>query len=223
MRIVGIVSSMFLEDWNSSPCPQHKVCPFRDSHLLPFIPHHSGQLYSQTPEASCHSYSYSSENVMYWLIKSIGLCNFPIVHTEVNFISVWALNPPIPKHVFFLFLWYWCLNSGRTLQTTLPALFCDGLFWDRVSQTIYLGWLPIVILLTSACWVARITGVSHQRLAKSPYALPYSIRSPITAVHHDSLTSLVSCFLLGCQTACKGRTVSAPQAEWEDSMGLRFE
>jgi hypothetical protein len=37
-----------------------------------------------------------------------------------------------------------------------------GFFWDRVSQTICPGWLRKVILLISASWVARITGVSHQ-------------------------------------------------------------
>jgi hypothetical protein len=35
-------------------------------------------------------------------------------------------------------------------------------FWDRVSQTICLGWLQTAILLISTSWVARITGVSHQ-------------------------------------------------------------
>jgi hypothetical protein len=35
------------------------------------------------------------------------------------------------------------------------------LFWDRVSWTICLGWLRTMILLISASWVARITGVSH--------------------------------------------------------------
>jgi hypothetical protein len=31
--------------------------------------------------------------------------------------------------------------------------------------TICLGWLWTVILLISASWVARITGINHQRLA----------------------------------------------------------
>jgi hypothetical protein len=47
-----------------------------------------------------------------------------------------------------------------------------GFFWDRVSQTICLGWLRTVSLLSTASWVARITGVSHQRAACS--ALPSS-------------------------------------------------
>jgi hypothetical protein len=43
--------------------------------------------------------------------------------------------------------------------------FCDGLFRDRVSRTICLGWLWTAILLFSATWVARITGMSHWHLA----------------------------------------------------------
>jgi hypothetical protein len=38
-------------------------------------------------------------------------------------------------------------------------------FQDRVSQTICPGWLRTTILLISASCVAKITGVSHQRLA----------------------------------------------------------
>jgi ABC-type Fe3+ transport system permease subunit len=47
--------------------------------------------------------------------------------------------------------------------------FCDGYFWDRVSWTICLSWLQTVILLISASWVARITGVSHWHLAENNF------------------------------------------------------
>jgi hypothetical protein len=40
-------------------------------------------------------------------------------------------------------------------------------FQDRVSWTICPGWLWTVILLISASWVAGITGVSLQCLARS--------------------------------------------------------
>jgi hypothetical protein len=33
--------------------------------------------------------------------------------------------------------------------------FCDGYFWDKVSQTICWGWLQALILLISASWVAQ--------------------------------------------------------------------
>jgi hypothetical protein len=42
---------------------------------------------------------------------------------------------------------------------------CDGFFGDRVFQTICPGWLRTSVLWISASWIARITGVSHQRLA----------------------------------------------------------
>jgi hypothetical protein len=43
--------------------------------------------------------------------------------------------------------------------------FSWGFFRDRVSWTICPGWLQTSILLISASWVARITGVSHQHPA----------------------------------------------------------
>jgi hypothetical protein len=45
------------------------------------------------------------------------------------------------------------------------ALFCVVYFQDRILLTISLGWLWTSILLISASWVARITGVSHWCLA----------------------------------------------------------
>jgi hypothetical protein len=60
-----------------------------------------------------------------------------------------------------LFLWYWGLKSGPTLWATPPALFDDGFFQDRVSRTICPCWLWTMILLISASWVVRITGMSH--------------------------------------------------------------
>jgi hypothetical protein len=38
--------------------------------------------------------------------------------------------------------------------------FCDGIFWDRVAQTILNH-----VSLISASWLARITGMSHQHPA----------------------------------------------------------
>jgi hypothetical protein len=56
---------------------------------------------------------------------------------------------------------YWGLNSGSVPWAIPPALFCVGYFRDRIS-TICLGWLQTLILLISASWVARITGVSYR-------------------------------------------------------------
>jgi hypothetical protein len=63
--------------------------------------------------------------------------------------------------LFFFFLQYWGLNSGPSPWVTLPA-FLWKVFQDRFSQTICPGWLQTLILLISACWLARIIGVGHQ-------------------------------------------------------------
>jgi hypothetical protein len=49
---------------------------------------------------------------------------------------------------------------------TNPLFFCLWrALWDRVLRTICQGWLWTSILLISAFWVARITGVSQRPLA----------------------------------------------------------
>jgi hypothetical protein len=48
-------------------------------------------------------------------------------------------------------------------QAPTPSFY--GFFQDRISRTIYLGWLQTMIPLISASWVARITGMSHWCLA----------------------------------------------------------
>jgi hypothetical protein len=62
---------------------------------------------------------------------------------------------------------YWGLNSGPTPWATPPALYCDEYFQDRVSWTICPSCLWTVVLLISASWVARITGVSHPAPARA--------------------------------------------------------
>jgi hypothetical protein len=53
------------------------------------------------------------------------------------------------------FLRYWDLNSGPTPWATPPASFLWRVFFKIVCP----GWLRTTILLISASWVARITGV----------------------------------------------------------------
>jgi hypothetical protein len=48
-----------------------------------------------------------------------------------------------------------------TTWATPPALFCDGSFETGSWEQFVWHWLRITILLISASWVARITGVSH--------------------------------------------------------------
>jgi hypothetical protein len=67
-----------------------------------------------------------------------------------------------------VFSQYWGLSSvsclkGRpsTAWVTPSTLYCIGYFQDSVLQTIFLGWHQTLILLISASWVARITGMKH--------------------------------------------------------------
>jgi hypothetical protein len=54
------------------------------------------------------------------------------------------------------------LDRYSNTWATLPALLCDRfVFQDRLSQTICPDWLPTMILLISASWLTRITGMSH--------------------------------------------------------------
>jgi hypothetical protein len=66
---------------------------------------------------------------------------------------------------FCFFCQYWSLNKGLHAllgrPATLPARF--GYSQDSILQAIFPGWLWTMILLISASWVARITGVSHRR------------------------------------------------------------
>jgi hypothetical protein len=89
-----------------------------------------------------------------------------------NSFSQWSFATTLPlryffSFFFFFFLLYWGLNSGPIPWATLPALFWERFFWDRVSQTICLGWLWTMILLISASCNPRFTGISHQHPARS--------------------------------------------------------
>jgi hypothetical protein len=63
----------------------------------------------------------------------------------------------INNNIFFL--QYWGLNSGPIPSATPPA---NGFYEIGSCRTICLGWFQTMILLISASWVARITGVSYQ-------------------------------------------------------------
>jgi hypothetical protein len=61
-----------------------------------------------------------------------------------------------------IYLQYWGLNLGPTPWTTLPTFFFVMGFLEKGShRTVCLAWLPTEMLLISASWVARITGVSY--------------------------------------------------------------
>jgi hypothetical protein len=83
--------------------------------------------------------------------------------------SSWAYRcmHPSPDITCFICL-FWgtgAWTQGLHLESLHQPFYVMGFFfffWDKVSQTIFLGWLWTGILLISASWVGRITGVSHQ-------------------------------------------------------------
>jgi hypothetical protein len=100
----------------------------------------------------------------------------------------WAIYLEMARMAFvYLSLQYWGLSSGPTPWATPPAPFCEGSFQDRVLRTVCLGWL-----LISASWVAGITGVSHQCLARMFYIThilsQYFKKSTQTHTHTDTCT-----------------------------------
>jgi hypothetical protein len=81
---------------------------------------------------------------------------------------------PLHQPFFFLiliFLLFICAYNAWVISppcsppptAPLPALLCKGFFQDRVSWTLCPGWPQTMIVLISASWIVRITGVRHQR------------------------------------------------------------
>jgi hypothetical protein len=68
------------------------------------------------------------------------------------------------KEFFFFFVVLVFEFRAFTLSHSTSPTFCDRVFWDRVSWTICPGLVWTVILLISASWVAKITGVGHWHL-----------------------------------------------------------
>jgi hypothetical protein len=57
------------------------------------------------------------------------------------------------------------LGILSTTWGTLPNLFCVWYFQDKISWITCPAWLQTAVLLISASWVVRITGMSHQHPA----------------------------------------------------------
>jgi hypothetical protein len=74
-------------------------------------------------------------------------------------------NRAVTKQSLFLFCFIFCSTGAWTQGLHREPLhqpfFETRLFGDRVSWTICPGWFQATILLISASWVARITGVSQ--------------------------------------------------------------
>jgi hypothetical protein len=71
-----------------------------------------------------------------------------------------------PWPFFFFFLFFFCGTGVWIQRLHLEAFhqpfFLNGFFQDRVLWTSYPGWFQTMILLISASWVARTTGMNHQ-------------------------------------------------------------
>jgi hypothetical protein len=91
-----------------------------------------------------------------WTQLQSESCPHPTVGRGIASNTLWLVRRWISFFLFFL--WYWGLNTGLTPWATLLALVCDGFFRDRVSQTVFSGWLCTTILLISVSWVAWSTG-----------------------------------------------------------------
>jgi hypothetical protein len=72
-----------------------------------------------------------------------------------------------PEGIFFFFWWHWDLNLRPISWATPSALFFVLGFFEIGSRELYCpGWLPAMILLISASWVARFIGMSHRHPAE---------------------------------------------------------
>jgi hypothetical protein len=82
------------------------------------------------------------------------------LHTVLNFTIILTVIVIWLNIFFFLFVsfLFWGLNSEPTPWASPPALFCDNFFQDR-GLFVWAGFK------TRSSWLARITGVSYQRLA----------------------------------------------------------
>jgi hypothetical protein len=66
---------------------------------------------------------------------------------------------------FFFFFDTGVWTQGLNFEPLHWSFLVVGFFRDKVWWTVWPGWLQTAILLITASWVARITGVSHWCLA----------------------------------------------------------
>jgi hypothetical protein len=88
----------------------------------------------------------------------------------------WYISFYLLSKIEILLYWFFNLKKNffvvlglelraYTLSHSTSPFFCDRVFWDRVSWTICSVWLLTAILLISASWASRVSGVSHQHPA----------------------------------------------------------
>jgi hypothetical protein len=98
-------------------------------------------------------------SLTYWMLTTLST---PFLSPTTDwFLWSWMLVPLVRSEGIFFFS-----SGARTQGLHLEPLHQPFLwwffFWDRVSCTICPGWLWTTVLLISASWVARITGMSHR-------------------------------------------------------------
>jgi hypothetical protein len=111
----------------------------------------AGNIYTHT-HTHTHRHPETVQLVINQYLPNLGLVWSA---SSLCFAEVWLLWLAI------FFSLHWGLNSGPTPWATPPALFWNGFFQDRDSQTICPCWLWIMILIYDS-WVARTTGVNHR-------------------------------------------------------------
>jgi hypothetical protein len=136
-----------------------------------------------------------------------------LLHTGIY--TAWTTTSS-PSFLFYLFFVVLGLELRTfTFSPSTNPTFCDMVFWDRVSQTVCLDWLWTVILLISASWVGRITGMSHwcparfyfwdRVLLSSPHWLPTSASQVLVLQMCTTMTgfNLFFFFFLKLSILCK--------------------
>jgi hypothetical protein len=84
------------------------------------------------------------------------------LNSHLHLLSSWISSDPSFIYLFICSARVW----------TPPAPFFDGFCRDRVLRTTCLDWLRTMILLISASWVGRITGVSHHPWHLCSFLMP---------------------------------------------------
>jgi hypothetical protein len=100
--------------------------------------------------------------------KSLNLWSSERMISEVTEELSFLSSRNISYYLCIPFLFFFFSTGAWTQGLHLEPLH-KGFFQDKVTWTIFWDWFWIVIFLISASWVARITGVSHQRLAASHF------------------------------------------------------
>jgi hypothetical protein len=110
--------------------------------------------------------------ICYFSSINLGLLSRSADYFGYGFVSLYLFREPtfcfIDSFIslifalkFFFFFNTRASTQGLHLEPLHQPYFCEGCFEIRSCKLFAQGWLQTVILLISAPWVARITGMSH--------------------------------------------------------------